>query len=748
LELTRKNLFIFGVFLFLFSLHSTLFALNQKKIFILHSYSAEYRWTKGQNEGFVKTIKEHCVKPVEISVEYLDTKRVSPIPEYQKNFLNYLKMKYANYTPDVIYVSDDDALNFIIANKDNLFSNTPVVFSGINNLPLEKTIDKKRFVGVYELKEIEPNIELIRVFSPMVKDVWFVGDDSSTYKAIRDDIEQQSKKFADIKLHFVASKEINDVLAGLKTAPNRSFVLLTTIGGFLDSNGAHLTLAESIAKLTQLQNIVFMSTEDAYVQGGVVGGYVTNGQKQGSIAASMAIKILNSTPTEQIQSVLKNSNSYMFDRQALNKSKLILSEYTARNAVIINEDQSFFMRNQVLIQNLFYLFFIATILFFIVLYFVLKRKNRALQKETIRYVTLMELATDGIHVINTDGDLVEFSDSFALMLGYSHSEMYRLNVADWDDSIQREQLQDDIESLMENPRTFETKHRKKDGTLMDVEINARGIKLDDKTYLYASARDITEKKQLTQNLQALVNEETAKRVEKEKLLIQQSKMAMMGEMISMIAHQWRQPLNALGIGVKDVELAFALGEIDNAYVRRFKEESMHIIQTMSKTIDDFRDFFKPTKSKEHFIVEIAVQQALYIMGPLIHSKQIKLYFNTNSESAVFGYKNEFQQVIIILLSNAKDALECSNVEEPHIEIDVDDNGCDKIAVTISDNAGGIPREILDRIFEPYFTTKEQGKGTGIGLYMAKEIIERQMGGKLAVQNSSEGAKFSILLDKA
>jgi signal transduction histidine kinase len=252
-------------------------------------------------------------------------------------------------------------------------------------------------------------------------------------------------------------------------------------------------------------------------------------------------------------------------------------------------------------------------------------------------------------------------------------------------------------------------------------------------------------KAANEHLQELVDEETSKRLEKERLLLQQSKMAMMGEMIGAIAHQWRQPLSSLGISIQDANYAYKNNEIDDAYMEEFKTNSMSIIQKMSRTIDDFRNFFKPSKDKEEFILEKAVDETINIMHSQLKNHFIEINFSQQSQTSVYGYKGELEQAILIMLSNAKDAILENNTTNPHIDINIESTDEDKVILSVQDNGGGIAAEILDRIFEPYFTTKEQGKGTGIGLYMAKEIIERHMDGKLEAENTQNGARFTITL---
>ena len=252
-------------------------------------------------------------------------------------------------------------------------------------------------------------------------------------------------------------------------------------------------------------------------------------------------------------------------------------------------------------------------------------------------------------------------------------------------------------------------------------------------------------KEQNEHLQELVESETAKRISKEKILLQQSKMAMMGEMIGAIAHQWRQPLNALGIKIQDVYAAYKYGELTEEYLENFKQKSMFIIQNMSKTIDDFRNFFRPAKAKRDFGIEETVEDALTIIGQQLRNHDISVEFHSDGKYIINGYQNEFIQTILILLSNAQDALLDNHIDKPTIDIFVEAYGDDNVQISVQDNAGGVPSEILDRVFEPYFTTKEQGKGMGIGLYMAKEIVERQMGGVLSVENSGSGAIFKIIV---
>lgn len=252
-----------------------------------------------------------------------------------------------------------------------------------------------------------------------------------------------------------------------------------------------------------------------------------------------------------------------------------------------------------------------------------------------------------------------------------------------------------------------------------------------------------ELQEVNKNLQKIVEEKVKEVRNKDKILMQQSKMAAMGEMIGAIAHQWRQPLNSLALNIQMLE--HLKDEMDEQQLKEFIQKNMQTIKFMSNTIDDFRNFFRKDKTKVIFDIKDTIEKTLNLQKAQLENRHIKLI--TNLENAkVKGFKNEFMQVILNLISNARDVIEEKKIQNPVIEISsfVKDG---YVYVTVKDNAGGIPDEIKDRIFEPYFTTKEEGKGTGLGLYMSKEIIER-MDGSIEVENEKDGAKFIIKLKEA
>jgi len=233
--------------------------------------------------------------------------------------------------------------------------------------------------------------------------------------------------------------------------------------------------------------------------------------------------------------------------------------------------------------------------------------------------------------------------------------------------------------------------------------------------------------------------------EKESLLFQQSKMALMGEMMSAIAHQWRQPLNAIAALNLKVETLLEFNEsINNTQYSLVSKGIETQLNYMSKTIDDFRDFFVPNKRKVNFSISKAIADVHDMLSPQFKTYDILVTLDTQS-IIVCGHQNEFKQVLINIINNSKDAVLSKKRKNKYIHIKVEKDVEKKALISISDNGGGIDEEIISKIYDPYFTTKFKSQGTGIGLYMSKMIIEKSMSGKLSVANSKEGVTFKILI---
>ncbi len=246
--------------------------------------------------------------------------------------------------------------------------------------------------------------------------------------------------------------------------------------------------------------------------------------------------------------------------------------------------------------------------------------------------------------------------------------------------------------------------------------------------------------ELNKHLEERVREEVRKNEEKQKMLFWQSRFASLGQMMANIAHQWRQPLTELTLSLFNMKRATKSGDEDQ--VEAIYEEAKTIIQNMSQTIEDFINFFRPDKPKEAFVIAKSLEESLQILHKAMEKEHIHIDKSIDASLMAIGVSNELSQVVINLLQNAKDAFSDKNIKEKRVSIQLFKEK-EFAKIVIKDNAGGIDKSVMGQIFEPYFTTKHSAKGTGLGLFMSKMIVEKGLSGSIEVENCDDGACFTI-----
>lgn len=281
-----------------------------------------------------------------------------------------------------------------------------------------------------------------------------------------------------------------------------------------------------------------------------------------------------------------------------------------------------------------------------------------------------------------------------------------------------------------------------------------------------------ELKKTNQNLQKTITEQIEQSRKKDQIMYQQARLASMGEMIQNIAHQWRQPLNSLIILIQNFKLKYDNGTLSKDIVQAQTQDALRIANNMSDTIENFRNFFQPHIKKKNFFICASIKDSIALIKPTLEQNNIQVFFEYEEDIEIFGYENAFSQIVLNIIKNAQDALtQCAldfkqdsmhdlaqdssdfDAQSGIIQITLSRNShcaltqstqasktADCAQICIMDNGGGIKIPQIDKIFEPYFTTKHKSIGTGIGLYMAKQIIEKQMGGCIEVANSAWVAK--------
>ncbi len=250
--------------------------------------------------------------------------------------------------------------------------------------------------------------------------------------------------------------------------------------------------------------------------------------------------------------------------------------------------------------------------------------------------------------------------------------------------------------------------------------------------------------ELNDTLERRIEEEVKKNREKDILLIQQNRQAALGEMLDHIAHQWKQPINSISLIAQDMADSSSYGELTDEDVQTTIDKIMSLLEHMSQTIDVFRGFYRPDKETKTFSIRDAIDQALVFIAPVFRYESITIELDVDGDMTAFGYPKEYAQALLNILANARDVFRKRKTRNPRVLLrGVGEGG--RSVVTITDNAGGIPEAIMDRIFDVYFTTNETSGGTGIGLYMSRNIVEKNMGGTLSAHNVEGGACFRIEL---
>lgn len=393
----------------------------------------------------------------------------------------------------------------------------------------------------------------------------------------------------------------------------------------------------------------------------------------------------------------------------------------------------------------------------------LAKTTAQLKDSEERFHTIYDSLNDAIFIHDAaSGRVLDVNETACRLYGYSRSEIV-------DNSLLRlgtgEPPYSEADALAwihrcadGTPQTFEWITTIHDGSHLWVEVSMRRAIIHGENRVVVMVRDISDRKraeetvnaqqeqleELNHTLEIRVNEAIVELRQKDELLIQQSRNAAMGEMLNTIAHQWRQPLNNIAIYVQTLPLLRDSGELTDEQLQSDVESIMAIVLYMSKTIDDFRTFFRHEKMKQAFYLKDVAEKALNFVSARMEHLEINCQRLVKKEPLVFGYESEYVQVLVNILNNAIDILSYTEKTKRQVVLTIDELD-DKAILTVQDTGGGIAPEALPHIFEPYYTTKGPGEGSGIGLYMAKTIIEKHMSGTLSASNTNDGAAFCIVL---
>ena len=727
-----KYILLFSMLFFNF-----LFANNtSKEVLLIHSYHKGYTWSDDISKSIENQFKNH--NNIELSTIYMDTKMIDD-SIYLNNLAKLYKQQFEGRKFDLIIVSDNNAFDFVIKYHEYLFKDLPVLFCGINNFDkalLDENNMKRYMTGVVEQVDLEKNFELISKLHPNLKNLLIINDTSTTGYAVKRDlnpiIDKYNKKF---NIQYVDNLEINNLKEKVSTLDKKNSVILFVLL-FKDTTGKYFTYKQSFKEIKEVSDVPIYGLWDFYLNYGIVGGLLTSATAQGEAVSKMALEILekDKKPT-QIQILEKSPNVYMFDYNELKRFDISIEDFF-NNPVIINQPASIYKEH--------YKFFIVSLIIIMTLSIivVILRANIQRRVKVERELSnrlefdrvLLDTIPNPIYYKNTNGKFLGCNLSFASLVGSTRNEIigktafdfFIYEVASKNTAIDKELLQTFSTS------TSEFTYYTQSNEMKHIILNKAVYKNIDGTVggIVCIMDDITE------------------RVQQKQFLIQQSKLAEMGDMIAAIAHQWNEPLVELSALVQDIQTSYLLNELKDVDVKDFVNDSMVQIKYMSRTLNDFRNFLKPSTTKKLFSISKTLNEINEIIGKQVFYSNINMNFNyknENEELLIYGYENEFKQVLLNLINNAKNKIIKKEKElNKKYKIDVNIQRCKNYnTIEIIDNAGAIDENIINSIFQPYFTTKKDG--TGLGLYMAKVIIEDKMKGTINARNDGENVIFTIRL---
>ncbi len=374
------------------------------------------------------------------------------------------------------------------------------------------------------------------------------------------------------------------------------------------------------------------------------------------------------------------------------------------------------------------------------------------------YANIINTTAEGFWLLDSGLSILDVNYSLCAMLGYTKDEMIGKNPFDFihahEHNLCKEQadLIDDVSNRIYE-LSFETKkgktlHMLTNATTMNdqygnIKTFAFMTDISKQKKIEEELRERQEKiEEINDSLESRIQQEVEKNREKDQMMYQQSRLASMGEMIGNIAHQWRQPLNIMALVMQDIYISDQLGNLTSEKIEASYEKSNNLLQYMSQTIDDFRNFFQHGGEETEFSVKEAIESVYSLVSTNLSYNHIQCLIEVQQDSIVQGGLNEFKQVLINILNNAQEAIESNSSLKKEINVLITSEN-DNAFISVKDDGGGIAEDLLSKIFDPYFTTKNQTQGTGLGLYMSKQIIENSMCGSLNARNIENGAEFMI-----
>ncbi len=733
-----------------------------RHILVLHSYHSGMSWISNIEKGIRETLLVPPYQNMVLHIEYMDTKRYHSA-EHFATIKKNLKTKFKNIKMSLILSTDNNAYDFLLKNRDDLFPRVPVVFCGVNNFSSEQLLSVKNFTGVAEMISSRDTVAEILRQLPGTESIYVINDYLKSGRAWEASLRKNLMPLSgNVRIEYNKNLTIAELRKKIQSMKPGSVVLLGAY--YSDRDGTYVTYEKLGSMLTKNSPVPVYCLWRYNIRDGVVGGKVISGYRQGVMMSEIARKVLGGVKADDIPVVKVGSNTFMFDWQALTKYRIPASNLP-EGSVILNEPFSFYDEYFYLVWTLAAIFLAMAILVVVLIKNViaLRKVRIALEHSELKYRSIFDNAQEGIYQTSFEGRMLAVNTAFAAMFGYDSPE----EVIEMLDSVGKKLYleESDREILLEALRTKgtltnrELKMKRKDGRIVWITMNARKTEAQDGTVIIeGSLMDITQRK---------LNEQR---------MIQSEKMMSVGGLAAGMAHEINNPLAVIISSVQSLQ-------------RRLSRETAKNLKTAEdcgaqySAIVEYVERSGCSKVLEG-MYEAGIRAATIVRGMLSFSRKsdsdfelrdlcelmdgaltlvmndydfkrdydfrkIKITKDFGSDSLIVACDgNEIQQVFLNLLKNGAEAMgekKYSQEETPCFVLRSYALG-DVAVMEIEDNGPGMGVDVRNRIMEPFFTTKSVGRGTGLGLSISYFIItDRHKGAMDVISEPDIGTRFIVKL---
>ncbi len=717
-----KKLFLFLIF------QSFLFA--NSSILIINSYHKGYEFSDSIINGIEKTLYTHT--DIDLNILYMDSKRVTS-KEYLNSLKKLYKVQLKNRKYDLIIAVDRFAYDFVLNIYHEFFTNEPILAVGIENFSHEKAKSygvEDKVSALLERRDLQGNVDIIRTIFPSMNKLYIINDKSLNALHTEPLINELMDNFnGSFDLKYLKEDNLENLKKRFSKKEESSAALF--IRFYKNTNG-ELNKNQEIADFIKDAKIPIFVTDSLFIKKGATGGKVVDLNRFGVTSGKMALAILAGKPHKVLVS---DDLYYIFDSTKLGEFTLPVEALKVPYE-LVNKRLTYYDKHRGFIN---FVFTISPFLVFLILGLVHNiYMRKQVEKDLIRRIefdeTLLNAIESPIFWQDSKGIIVDSNNTFCRLLEVECKDLYGKKLDDFKDNPKVLKVIEVLEKYKQNvDENYEFHYEDNFGKnriylLKQEQFKDKKSSAEGYVTIFT---DITKEKEIVLEQQ-----------KNRQFVIQQSKLAEIGEIFSSIAHQWKSPL--VEITAIAQELFYTKNCKDIKEDDSFVKDIMNQVTYMTDTINDFQKFIMPSNKKINFNIEKAINSMLQIVHHNMKYNNIKISLNIekNTNLNVYGYKNEFMQSFLNIINNAKDALLNRDYKDRKIDINLLNHN-NYLIITIKDNAGGIKDENPYKIFEPYFTTKEDGHG--IGLYMTKVIIEDKMDGQIFVKNVEDGAMFTIRL---